>query len=450
MKKFITYSIAALALIGCSNDVIIDDAKQDAKDIEIAFETFTDNVTKAENSNAAFSWAFINHHDNFLVWAYKNTSKDPVFEGNMKNDKVSVTGTAAASVFSYAPTRFWDKAATKYEYYAAAPAIENGWTFKTDRISSTDASTQNLGYFETTSTLKDHTLTATVYTESFKTIDATKAIDKMIASPCAVNKVAFGQKVQLNFNHILSRLNVTIKKSDVLEDFDVTMDKLEVINLYGTGDFSESTTAVSTGSYGRWTPTKSADKVNYTAYGDDNENIVVSKDAQYVLQSLVIPQGADFEEVALDGEKRDAVAEVYHSATQDDVDKKLASVLGEKVIDVAEVKAAAKVGASSKPYLKMTYTIQKTHKATAAEAEADSNIEKEGDTVVETTETYTVFYNLANTFGKTGTNADGLAFNEGWQNTLNITIDPLAIEFCANVAEWADYNTAPTGDLDIK
>ena len=73
----------------------------------------------------------------------------------------------------------------------------------------------------------------------------------------------------------------------------------------------------------------------------------------------------------------------------------------------------------------LTYTIQQTH---------DAN----GDAIAnpEAAESFTVYYNLANAFAL---NSGNLAFYEGWQNTLNITIKPDVIQFCAEVAEWSTY-----------
>lgn len=469
MKKYLVYSVAALALVGCQNDILIDDAKQDAQEVEIAFETFTNNSTKAENSTAGYDWAFYNHHTTFQVWGYKNTSTTAVFGGdvvtasipqsakyadvNEYNSAKNLTGTDALTAeqfanlpesakikdagvyaFEYAPARFWDKAATKYEYYAAAPSAVN-WEFISTGI--TNASTQDKGYFKTTSTLADHTLTSTVYESSFKTIATSKAVDKMIASPCSVVKTSFGQTVQLHFNHILSRLNITVQKDEILDPFEVTIKSIKVINLLGYGEFSESTSAVVTGSNTRWS--EQATKIDYTAVAN---TIVPNSDAttalSYVLQSLVIPQDVAYEEVALDGKERAAVeakAAVLYSYDEYKALPGHADITSEdfaqlpvsdktKTPAIDAVPAAAAVSGDSKPYIVITYTI------------------KLSDTV---TEEYTANYNLAAAFGKT--TGQTLAFNEGWQNTLKINLKPEKIEFCADVATWADHEIY---ELEVK
>ncbi|MBR5480279.1 MAG: fimbrillin family protein [Bacteroidaceae bacterium] len=61
-----------------------------------------------------------------------------------------------------------------------------------------------------------------------------------------------------------------------------------------------------------------------------------------------------------------------------------------------------------------------------------------------TTEYFTACYNLAKVFG---IESGELEFNEGWQNTLTISLSPAAIVFTANTAPWDDKVTK---ELPIK
>lgn len=378
MKKIYLSLIAVAAIFSAceKNDVLVD-AQSEAAPKAIAFESFSQAATRAtENNSDDYAWDFFNHHTTFQVWGYKNTAATtPVFNG----DVVTVASDGAATptyTYTYSPLRYWDKAATKYEYYAAAPSGAD-WTFVDTGI--TDATTQDKGYFTTSSTLAGTNLstdTETGYVQSFKA--AAGDVDKLIAAPKAVAKAQFSSTVQLDFIHILSRLNVTIKKGTVLDAQTVTMKSLTVNNLLGKGDFSEATAADPAGTYSRWS-NQSTPITTYNAVSDTE----VTTAAKYVLQSLVIPQASAFEAVALDG---------------------------------------TGVGTSSKPYLVITYEIW------------------DG---VHSAESFTAYYNLANAFGRT---SGELAFNEGWQNTLNITLNPDVIDFCATVAEWSTVEE----DLDIK
>ena len=151
---------------------------------------------------------------------------------------------------------------------------------------------------------------------------------------------------------------------------------------------------------------------------------------------MVIPQNAAFESVALDGAAHEGTAVVYYADVDEYNDAKGLTGSDKKDADWwninkqtdATIKTPAgtsvnAVSANSKPYLVLTYTIQQTHDANGDEIATPKAPEE-----------FTVYYNLANAFGLTTGN---LAFNEGWQNTLNITIKPDVINFCAKVSEWS-------------
>jgi hypothetical protein len=193
--------------------------------------------------------------------------------------------------------------------------------------------------------------------------------------------------------------------------------------------------------------------------------LAVTGDAQYIIESLVIPQNISYERVALDGGSHDleaAITETYYetyaeytaakpyetpelteaqfTAIKDDIDNAAPEDKAKVTKTAAKPAVAAytAVANTSKPYFRIKYTIQG---GTGSEAY---------------TETFTSYYNLVAAFKNydndghqsNGTaiasGEDKIAFNEGWQNTLHITINPTAIEFTADVAEWADqYATAP-------
>lgn len=424
MKKIYLSLIAVAAIFtACEKNEVLVDAQSEAAPKAIAFESFSQAATRAtENNTADYTWAFFNHHETFEVYGYKNTSADPVFN----DDVVTVTSDGAATpkyTYTYSPLRYWDKAATSYQYYAAAPSADD-WTF--NGVTSVD--TQDEGYFTTSSTLTGTNLSsATVqeYVESFK--DASGDVDKLIAAPKTVYKAYFSETVQLNFIHILSRLNVTVKKAEILKDQTVTIKKLEVHNLLKTGAFDEHNAAAATaGNHSRWTA--SGDAVTYAAPTDQVVTATATTanpnpDPQYLIQSLVIPQDAAFESVALDGKAKTAAAAVlftldeYNAYFGTSLDAtSFAALSAAEKTKIPAVVAANEITATSKPYLVITYTIKDPANATA------------------TAEEFTAYYNLANAFGLTTGN---LAFNEGWQNTLHITLNPDLIQFCAQVSAWS-------------
>lgn len=444
MKKYL-FVIAATALVlaGCSDK---DSFKKDLQNTDaISFTSYANKQTRAtENSSAAYSWHFFNHHTTFQVWGYKNTSETAVFDGDVvtvTENSANVDGTAATEnsyTYTYSPLRFWDKAASMYEYYAAAPSgTDGGWTFVSTGITAANITTtagQNQGYFTTSSTLTPANLSTSSnleYTTSFK---GSGDIDKLIAEKSTIPYANFKSEVNLLFMHILSRLNVTIKADENLvapaNDVNkqkIVMTSLEVRNLNAFGKFSESTAPVATGTIARWSD--QGTPKDYTAVA----NTELTKDAQWVLQSLVIPQNAAYEAVALDGNAHDAIVAVLYADVDEYNAAKKTNLTAEQfaALSAAEktktpgASSVAAVSTSSKPYLVLTYTIQQTHDGSGTAI-----------TTPEAPETFVVYYNLANAFAL---NEGNLAFNEGWQNTLNITIKPDVIEFCADVAEWSTY-----------
>lgn len=441
MKNLLIIAATALAFASCAGNDTFKKDIQDNTDA-ISFTSYTNKQTRAENSSAGHTWHFFNHHTTFQVWGYKNTSETAVFDGDIvtvTENSANVDGTAATDnsyKYTYSPLRFWDKAATMYEYYAAAPS-DGSWTFVSTGITAANITTeagQNKGYFTTSSTLTPANLSTAsnlVYTTSFK---SSSDIDKLIAEKSTVPYANFKSEVHLLFMHILSRLNVTIKADENLvapaSDVNkqkIVMTSLEVKNLNAFGKFSEATAPVATGTIARWSDWGTPK--DYTAVA----NTELTKDAQWVLQSLVIPQNAGYEAVALDGKAHDAIAAVLYADVNEYNAAKKTSLTAsdfDALSDAEKTKtpgasSVAAVSTSSKPYLVLTYTIQQTHDGSGTAIASP-----------EEPETFVVYYNLANAFAL---NEGNLAFNEGWQNTLNITIKPDVIEFCADVAEWSTY-----------
>ena len=123
-KSYLIIAAAAALFAACSdNDSFKEINNQQGSDA-ITFSTFTSKQTRAENSDALYTWAFLNNHTSFQVWAFKDiapAADKAVFAG----DVVAVSGTVADTKYEYSPLRFWDKTAGKYHFYAAAPSFGN-------------------------------------------------------------------------------------------------------------------------------------------------------------------------------------------------------------------------------------------------------------------------------------------------------------------------------------
>ena len=482
LKKYFC-AAAAMLLAGCAQDNTF--FEQDPTESAIGFETVADRMTRAENSPETETWMFSNHHSDMKVWGYKASGSALYLVFNAQLVAVS-----ADDVCSYEPRAYWDKTAKSYFFYAAAPA-EGDWAFNAGNVKNNDVNTINKGYFTTSSTLADHTLTSTTYGESFKGV----VTDKMIASPCNVDQESFvisnPLPVALQFNHILSRLNILVKKDPVIDEaYTVSLTKLEVVNLKGSGSFDESTASGNTlqnGTTARWTSL--SDPITYTA----NTLSTVTTSPQYVLQSLVIPQQAVYDS-SLDGGAKTPAAD-YTNAYLHIIYKLTTSTTPayeeefERYYNLAEVftnpnsiyvennRAAYKTATTGeyvyqslqdgKLYADATTTTVLTNvvykcsdKYYIVEGVVENEVflndgkyYKNKQTVDDETtytdpldDTPTVILwdaahkmvpctkkdkNSSSTFGN-------IDFCEGWQNNLYMTIGPLAIKFDATVESWAE------------
>lgn len=359
-KQYLMMAVAASMLAACSQTEVIDEVVNNSTPKAIEFTTFVDNTTRAENSKEVYDWDMENHHDKYTVYGYKTVggTNTDVFTKVEKIEVNSATG-------NYTPMKYWDNSASKYGFFACAGEA----SFElNDNSSANDMSDD---YFITTTSfsVSGKNLNATnigTYEESFKTDDSGK--DLMIAAPCEITN--FNSNVNLEFNHILSRLNVTVKTT--MGDNVVKLKEVAVINMKKEGSFNENSATgddLQNGTTARWgTTTGSID------YKYDKAAFIKNADNQYVIQALVMPQSANVESIELDG---------------------------------------SNTSASSHPYIKIKYSVT------------------EGGVEQPDCEYY---YNLATAF--TAASPAEIAFNEGWENTLNIIIKPTAIYFDAKVAKW--------------
>lgn len=388
MKKsyFIIASAAALFAACTDNDSFKEINNTEGP--QISFSTYAQKATRAENSDSTYTLDLKDHHLTFKVWGYKNTDKKAVFLGD------SVGYSTTDSQWSYLINRYWDKTATTYEFYAFAPENAPLSFNGVDEIE-----TQKNGYFTINSSYskaganrspKNAGTPVLVWNDFDDTTD--EDVDLMIADTCRLSEAALiaaqADKVTLNFIHILSRLNITIKTIDgfdptVATDDSICVDSIIISSFAHAGTFSEiqnsvDANALRAGTTKRWTATnleKYRYDIDYTA----------TKDPIYTVEALMIPQEVVKDTINLDG--------TYPTGAENDAS-----------------------------YIKIAYSI---YSYNAKDGKKATNKEH-----------YIAYYNLAKIFGIQ--NGDKLAFNEGWQNTLNITISPQIIKFDAKVAPWAD------------
>lgn len=427
MKKYLFILATAAIVASCAeNDSFKEINTQGNGDEAISFTSYTSKATRAENSQANYSWSFYTHQPDFIVYAYKNPNNaysDQVFSGQI----IDANNDGSFAYHTATEARYWDKsAATQYQFYAAAPSGNNGnWTFVTSAI--VDYATQNLGSFNTTSTLTGVNLRSattddskiTSLAEATSTFKGTDDVDKLIASPCSGNYPSFVDPsdaskhiVQLHFNHILSKLNVTVKRDDILSAKTVKLISIDFYNIKNSGTFTEGAAAADgTAKMNRWSSQAKAQVSNADVVYSFNNASGVTLDATpiYFVESLVIPQSIEAEVIGYDG----TVAATYYTAADEAEDA--------SHVEGTEKTAAHAVSGTDKPYFVISYTING--------------------------ELFTSYHNLATAFKTTSEST--LNFYEAYQNTLNINIKPEQIDFTADVAAWDNGSVAPaSADVD--
>lgn len=412
MKKYLFILATAAIAVSCSEN---DSFKEiDTQDTVIGFTTYTGKLTRAaENSSATKKYNLEDYNTTFKVWGYKivNGTETPVmgavagnnntytYPGQLVEHKEDSTDPAVTEGWYYTPVRFWDKSATSYSFYAASPNEPTGaswvWDNATKKVSI--ANFAITGYNSVTGDPATEVDSKKVLTANLTTEDL------MISTDVTGHKTYTNAPVMLDFNHILSRLNIGVRKASTLDNYEVKLNSIKVYNMKSNGSFDESLasgTDLSSGTIARWataptTPTKFKAGVGYTpasALTITSTATTASTKYQYVYEGLAIPQSVAYNKTV---EVNDYVA---------DANPKQFKLDGTNKSD------------DSDPYIVIDYEIWST--GTGA-AKLDG---------------YVYYYNLADVFNGDATTA--VNFCEGWQNTLNITLAPAAINFDAQVYEW--------------
>ena len=417
MKKNYLFLAAATTLFAAcvQTDVVTDipEPQQQA----ISFETFANKQTRAENSSATAYNDLSNHHTSFYVWASKQVADNTQSPASTKYVSVYADATPgtvgfSSSSWTASPLKYWDKTATSYEFYAAAPAVQNtttpayGWVATNTNGASGYLTFNN---FVLKGEAKDNLASVSSNSDSWKdlikTVDGTETkpndIDLMIAAPCNVLNANYKTTpcaVNLDFIHILSRLNINVMAA--ASSPTINLIALEVHGLKNKGSFNENASLqidetideitqehtkiyanLNEGTHLRWGQPTTDNTFTYTlgAYLGEEEDELQLTDKPFATHKyLIIPQ----------------------TVTGTPANANIASA------------------PSGEAYLKINYTVDG--------------------------EAFEAYYSLATAFG-----VETLAFNEGWQNTLNITISPETITFTADAAKWADHDFAPDDDTSL-
>lgn len=285
MKKSFLILATAAMFAACTNDSFRSDIEE--SQVEIGFSTYIQKpvATKADNSAATEANSLSAYHTTFVVNGYKTVggSNETVFN----NQEVSYS----SSAWNYSPKKIWDKSASGYSFFAAAPAT--GWTYADEKYKYTD--------FELTGSSLEPTTTLNAAANF-----SGKDTDLMIATDVLNYDTYANTPVNFSFNHILSRLNIAVKCTGFDTDYEVLLKEVKVYNMTSNGSFNEAadleTDVLANGTIKRWAaataPAKYTTGVGYT----NAEGLKIDGIANYVYQALIIPQEVAYvANVALNG-----------------------------------------------------------------------------------------------------------------------------------------------------
>lgn len=374
MKKSLFIIAAAAMMTACTSEVLREDYQKNDVNEAIDFATFVQKAVNtratSENNGMPTTTGLENYHTSFQVWGYKfNTgiaSCEAVFTG--KEVKYNYVASADAkswnyTSWTYTPVAYWDKSAQYYEFYAAAPKSSN-WQFNDNKFSYANFSLAGISLAPVSGDANAKAIFPA----------ASGDIDLMISNDVKnYSTYKTDEPVEFNFNHILARLNISVRAKNLASGDVCYLNEVKVYNMMGQGSFNEaSAEANASGDCNRWSslgnPYNSG--VGYTsalASGD-----ALTESPMFFYRALCIPQEIEYAsgDCPLNGNG---------------------------------------VGASTKPYLNIKFAINE--------------------------DKYSYYYNLADLFNGKNSSAD-IKFCEGWMNTLHIIISPDIINFDAETFDW--------------
>lgn len=290
--------LAATAALfaACAETDLVNDLNIESNSQEIGFSTYAGKVTRAENNPTDYKWKLEDHHESFTVYAGKLVSgaTQAVYSNANKGTVNHVSDWVAS------PLKYWDKTATEYYFYAGAPANDNWVYAMTEDQNYATGYLKYAGFTLVGENLADGT---DKHYNEWDDDRTTNDIDLMIAAPCTVKRSAYNKAtadvVNLQFNHILSRLSIKVKKgTNIDSDHKLELVSLVVYNMKNQGDFNENNEAADgTGKNSRWENHKTVN--TYELSGKQIAEVTTSE--VYTHQYLVIPQAVVAADLDTDG-----------------------------------------------------------------------------------------------------------------------------------------------------
>lgn len=298
-KSFLIIAAAAMLASCWETEKIGKDIVNDENPTVIGFNTVSEKATRATASETDLEY----YHNSFNVYSTKTSNNvtdatpEVVFDGNLEADLISFDSTRMApNNWTYSPYRYWDKQAT-YAFVAVAP------NSKIVKYSKSENVADNAGTFVTTN--------ATGYTlvgQNLQTSDAPADAeirkgftganggdtDIMTSGKITRNGANPAEDVNLEFHHILAKLNIAIAKDPTFDNVKVIIRKVQVVGLDDNGTYYEGTSDTESA----WTSSKVNDDYKLLWENANGIELPGSTDEAngkklYFIESLIMPQSIE-------------------------------------------------------------------------------------------------------------------------------------------------------------
>ncbi len=304
-KSYFLMAVAATMFAACSQSDVLNETKAQDEAQAIGFSTYANKATRAENNTSDYIWQLGDHHLSFDVFAGKKVGDETkAVYTDAARGTANGTYTGAGWKWTASPLKYWDKAAAEYYFYAGAPSDAN-WKFAMTETDNYAKGYLKYEYFTLTgANLADGT--ATVHNSWKDKAD----VDLMIAAPKTVDRAfyhvassATPNHVELQFNHILSRLNIKVQKgANIAADHALVLKSLTVYGLNNKGSFDENlAVADGTAKIARWKD-QSVDGTYELAAALPSSAIT---SAVYTHEYLIIPQAVAAKTIDVNGTTAD-------------------------------------------------------------------------------------------------------------------------------------------------
>ena len=456
-KNYLLIAAAAAMFAACAENDSFKEAVNDNNQKAFTFSAYADKVTKAPNTNSSSLQDF---YTVFGVYGFKNVTRsggatDEAVFTNEPNEYFasdanggtvyksalpsSEWGTPLTAGWYYEDVRYWDKMANSYAFFAIAPYEATPAPALT--VAATDANIQigsssakydiSTEYNLARTDLTDPTDPQTVAPKAALTYSGFKK-DYMLAE----KSTARTSDVQLNFHHILAKLNVKIvKAASYTGKQELKINELKIDRLAKTGYYEYNTNFTTNG----WTAdgTYALDiATDYSLTAATNYN------GNYWIETLIFPQTATCQKGGAQPTANDLTNRYLY------IKYSIGTEVFEAYYDLAYVfdktlvySAAEAIAYNAALDGALNHTNGLTSaQATAYNAAIQPETDKAENDVLSEEEAAAYNATLTGAVAENDLKAPntGYTFNPGSQYNLTLTVGPEPIHFDATVTTWTD------------